>query len=98
VIESAWLDRVRDARLYAYRLPLESFRPHEVGGYWVSDQVVEAEERVIVEDCLGRHAQAGIELRVTPSVWPFWKRVVSSTVEFSGARLGNSDDHPDRFS
>jgi hypothetical protein len=59
-----------------------------VGGYWVSDQVVEVEERVIVEDCLGLHARAGIELRVTPSVWPSWKRVVNSTVEFSGSRLG----------
>jgi hypothetical protein len=97
VMESAWLDRVRAARLFAYRLPAESFRPHEVGGYWVSDQAVEAEERVVVEDCLGLHAQAGIELRVTPSIWPFWKRVVSSTVEFSGSRLSNSDEHPDRF-
>jgi hypothetical protein len=44
-----------------------------------------------------RHAEAGIELRVTPSVWPFWKRVSSSTVEFSGSRLRNSAPHPDRL-
>jgi hypothetical protein len=34
--------------------------------------------------------RAGIELRVTPSIWPFWRRVVDSTVEFSGSRLSNS--------
>jgi hypothetical protein len=41
VMEAAWLDRVRTARLYAYRLPTETFRPHAVGGYWVTDQAVE---------------------------------------------------------
>jgi hypothetical protein len=46
---------------------------------------------------VGRHAAAGIELRITPSIWPFWRRVASSTVKFSGCRLANSAPHPDRF-
>jgi len=33
VMEAAWLDRMRACRLYAYRLPAETFRPHQVGGY-----------------------------------------------------------------
>jgi methylenetetrahydrofolate reductase (NADPH) len=45
----------------------------------------------------GRAAAAGIELRITPSIWPFWRRVAHSTVEFSGSRLRNSAPHPDRF-
>ena len=60
--------------LYAYRLPTEAFRPHEVGGYWVADEQVEAIEQVLIDDLLGRHADARIELRVTPSIWPFWRR------------------------
>ena len=98
VIEGGWLDRVRDCRLYAYRLPAESFSPHEtVGGYWVTGRTVTAADRVTVDDLLGRHAAAGIELRVAPSVWPFWRRVAASTVEFSGCRLRNAADHPERF-
>jgi hypothetical protein len=97
VVEAHWLGRLRECRLYAYRLPLGLFRPHEVGGYWVADEPVEAVDLEIIEDLLGRHATAGIELRVTPSIWPFWRRVVSSTVEFSGSRLRNSAPHPDRF-
>jgi hypothetical protein len=58
---------------------------------------VEAIERVVVDDLLGRHASARIELRVTPSIWPFWRRVTASTVEFSGSRLPNAVPHPDRF-
>lgn len=97
VIESAWLKRMQDCRLYAYRLPAETFRPHEVGGYWVAGQQVDAIEQVVIDDLLSRHADARIELRVTPSIWPFWRRVVSSTVEFSGSRLRNTAPHPDQF-
>ena len=85
------------ARLYAYRLPTDAFRPHEVGGYWVTDESVEAIEQVVIDDLLARHAGAGIELRITPSIWPFWRRVTNSTAEFSGMRLRNSATHPDRF-
>jgi hypothetical protein len=97
VIEADWLRRMQDCCIYAYRLPAEKFRPHEVGGYWVCDEQVDAIERVAIDDLLGRHASAGIELRVTPSIWPFWRRVTDSTVEFSGSRLRNAAPHPDQF-
>lgn len=91
VIESGWLERVQSVRLYAYRLRADSFRPHPVvGGYWVSDQPAEALQREPVEDLVGRHAGALIELRVTPSIWPFWRQVAESTVGFSGSRLRNA--------
>jgi len=97
VMESGWLARLQACRLYAYRLPAEPFRPHEVGGYWVADEPVNALGQVAIDDLAGRHAGAGIELRITPSIWPFWQRVVKSTVAFSGCRLRNSATHPDRF-
>ena len=97
VIECGWLERVQACRLYAYRLPADAFAPHPVvGGYWVTDQPVEATEQVTVDNLLARHAAAGIELRVTPSIWPFWRRVTASTLEFSGSRLRNAADHPER--
>ncbi len=97
VIEAAWLDAMRACRLFAYRLPVDGFEPGDVGGYWVNGEPVEALDRVEIDDLVGRHAEAGIELRVTPSIWPFWKRVAASTVEFSGSRLSNAADHSDRF-
>ena len=96
VIEGGWLERVRSCRLYAYRLPADAFAPHEVGGYWVTGQPVEAVEQVTVDDLLGRHAAADIELGIVPSVWPFWRRVTASTVAYSGSRLRNAADHPER--
>jgi hypothetical protein len=97
VIEAGWLERVRACELFAYRLPTAPFEPHDVGGYWVTNETVEALERLAVGDLLARHATAGIELRITASIWPFWRRVVSSTVEFSGCRLRNAAPHPDRL-
>jgi hypothetical protein len=97
VMEAGWLSRMQECRLYAYRLPAGVFRPHEVGGYWIADEPVDAIGQVVIDDLAGRHASAGIELRITPSVWPFWRRVTNSTVEFSGSRLRNSAPHPDQF-
>jgi hypothetical protein len=97
VIESEWLDRMRNCQLYAYRLPSDTFRPDSVNGYWVSDDVVHAEERVVIDDLIGRHADAGIELRVTPSMWPFWDHVSTSTLGFSGCRLNFADAPRDRY-
>ena len=97
VVEAGWLDRIRACQLYAYRLPAEPFTPHEVGGYWVASRPVDAIERLTFDDLLGLHARARIELRLAPSVWPFWRRVTTSTVEFSGSRLRNAAPHPDQL-
>ncbi len=91
-IEAAWLGRVRSADVFAYRLPSATFDPDpEVGGYWLSRETVAPLEAVALGDLLELHARAGIELRLTASVWPLWDRVVASTLEFSGIRLHNAE-------
>jgi hypothetical protein len=96
VTEAGWLPRLQSCRLYAYRLPGDCFRPHDVGGYWVSEDQVDAVDQVVIDDLIGCHARAGIELRITPSIRPFWRRVTRSTVEYSGCRLRNAAQHPDQ--
>ena len=97
VTEAGWLRRIQETRLYAYELPIGEFRSHpEVGGYWTTDQPVDAIGQQPIDDLITRHATAEIELRITPSIWPFWRRVVNSTVGFSGCRLRNAAPHRDR--
>lgn len=90
-IECVWLDRMREAHLWAYRLPDGPFEPDlEAGGYWIARVGVEPLEVVALPDLLGLHAEAGIELRIVPSLWPLWDVVVASTLGFGGIRLRNA--------
>ncbi|MGZ8782492.1 MAG: DUF6886 family protein [Gaiellaceae bacterium] len=90
-IEEPWLERMRSAVVLAYRLPEQPFDPHpEVGGYWVSREAVAPLEVRPLGDLVALHADAQIELRVLPSLWPLWDDVVGSTLEYSGIRLRNA--------
>lgn len=87
-IETDWLERMRTVELYAYRLPAESFEPWDK--FFVSRRTVVPLELVHLGDLLERHAQAGIELRIAPTLYPLWDGVIESTLDFSGIRLRNA--------
>jgi hypothetical protein len=94
-VEAGWLERIRESRVVAYRLPETTFVPDpEVGGYWLSSEAVAPLERAELGDLLARHAEAGIELRLVANLWPLWDRVVASTLEYSGMRLRNASPRP----
>jgi hypothetical protein len=88
VIESRWLERMRTANVYAYRLPPETFEPWDK--FFVSRETVVPLELVELGDLLARHADAGNELRVAPALHPLWERVVATTLDYSGIRLRNA--------
>ena len=88
VIESVWLERMRRARVLAYRMPEKTFEPWD--RFWVSRTGVDPLEIVELGDLLDRHAAAAIELRVAPALYPLWDKVVNSTLAFSGIRLRNA--------
>jgi hypothetical protein len=88
VIESRWLERMRTTRVVAYRMPEATFEPED--RFWVSRETVEPLETIELGDLLARHADARIELRISPSLYPLWDDVVGSTLDFSGIRLRNA--------
>jgi hypothetical protein len=87
-IESRWLERMRTAVVYAYRLPAETFEPWDK--FFISSETVEPRELVPLGDLLARHAGAGIELRIAPTLYPLWEDVIETTLDYSGIRLLNA--------
>jgi hypothetical protein len=90
VIETDWLERLRSVRLYAYRMPPEPFDIVQDDRFYIASTPVDAIERTEIGDLLACHAEAGNELRVAPSLYPLWDRVIVSTLDFSGIRLRNA--------
>jgi hypothetical protein len=88
VVETGWLERFRSARVYAYRMPPETFEPWDK--FFVSRETVVPIEVVELGDLLARHAEAGNELRITPSLYPLWDKVIETSLDFSGIRLRNA--------
>jgi hypothetical protein len=91
-IEYSWLTRLQAVRLFAYRLPAALFRPFETHAMVAEQSVEPLGPAEPVGDLLTLHEQAGIELRVLPSLWAFVDAVAASTLDFSGIRLRNATD------
>jgi hypothetical protein len=90
-IESAWLQRLRTVALYRYDLPAAPFRPWPgAQGQWIAHTEVEPQALTPVGDLLSLHAQDGIELRVTPSLWPLWHLAQAGPWSFSIVRMRNA--------
>ena len=87
-IECGWLERMREVRLFAYRMPAETFEPWDK--FFVSPETVVPRGVIELGDLLAQHAEAGIELRVVPSLHPLWDRVIRTTLDYSGIRLRNA--------
>jgi hypothetical protein len=88
VIEPVWLERMRNAHLFAYRLPEATFELED--RYWISHAPAKPVECVDLPDLLAVHATAEIELRIAPRLLELWDRVIASTLDFSGIRLRNA--------
>jgi hypothetical protein len=60
-IEASWLERLRSARVFAYRLPNTPFEPYpRAAGHWVSREAVVHSRALRAANLLARHADAGI--------------------------------------
>jgi hypothetical protein len=59
-------------------------------GYWATEETVSPLSVEPVGDLLELHAQAGIELRVVPNLWPVIDAIVASGLEFSISRSQNA--------
>lgn len=92
VVEPERLERMRTARVVAYRLPEETFAEND-DRFWLSAEAVEPLELVELGDLVARHEAAGIELETADDLVGFWDEVIASSLGFSGIRLRNARMH-----
>lgn len=90
-IETRWLDRLRTTTIHRYDFDDGPFVPWpEASGYEVAREAVEPIACEPIGDLLALHVDAGIELRVVPSIWPLVDLAVSGPWDFSIARKHNA--------
>ena len=96
--EAAWLQRLRDTRIYIYDMPSGPFQPAlREAGYWVCRETVEPQGVEVVEDILGALIAAGAEVRLLQDFWLLAEAVAASTLEFSIIRQRNARPRPTRI-
>ncbi|WP_091741854.1 DUF6886 family protein [Phenylobacterium immobile] len=88
-IEWEWFEALTTGRLWRYTLPVETFEDLSDAGMWVSRTAVEPRSVHLLKDLPGALADAGVELRVLPSLAPL-KDLWDTSVHASGIRLRNA--------
>ena len=87
-VESHWLVRVREAQIYRYSFDAEQFVPWtEADGQYISGEPVYPQTVDLLDDLLGMHADAGIEVRFTPRLGRLMDQMLASGLPFSFVRI-----------
>lgn len=90
-IESSWLERLRKAVLYRYTFDETEFELYDANaGYYTAAQEVKPVAVERMDDLLSWLIDAGVELRVTPSLKQLRDAVLASTLGFSLIRMKNA--------
>jgi hypothetical protein len=94
-IETGWLERLRNCRLYRYELPGATFEQLGEGtGHHISRESVTPIRVVPIPDLLAELTGHDVELRVMPSLWKLRDAVIASTIQFSIIRWRNARPRP----
>ena len=90
-VEHGWVPHLVRAGLNVHLLDPAGFTLLDAtAGYWVSDRDVRVEDVRRVENSFTALAEYDVEIRSTPSLWPYVDAVVAAEAEFSCIRLRNA--------
>ncbi|MHB1456136.1 MAG: DUF6886 family protein [Armatimonadota bacterium] len=90
-IESAWISKILEAKLYVYELPVENFVMQDAcAGYYVSTVAVKPTAERFVGNLLEELFRHDIELRIMKSLWELRDMVITSSLEYSIIRMRNA--------
>lgn len=85
--ETGWLDRLRTTQLFRYEFDMARFRPESQPGHFVAFEPVAPRAVLAIDDLLGLHAAAGIELRIAPKLGALMDQILASGLPYNFVRL-----------
>lgn len=87
-VEQRWLDEIRSARIYRYTFDASQFVPwDEADGQYLTDRVVYPAAVDVIDDVIGAHCAAGVELRLTPRLGAVMDEMLVSGLPFGFVRI-----------
>lgn len=91
-VETGWFERIKNATLYRYELPPQSFTLlDECAGYFISEETVTPSRMDIITNPLDLLIQMNIDIRFTPNLHPLRNAILgSSLTDFGIHRFGNA--------
>ncbi len=97
-IESTWVERAMNHRLYIYELPGATFELEDgPAGHYISRQAVTPLGVQVIDHPLLQVLQHDVELRIMPSLWELREAVISSSLNFSITRMRFATPPPPGF-
>lgn len=86
--EQHHLDEIRGARIYRYAFDARRFRPwDQADGQYVTPEVVHPVRVEPIDDLIGAHCAAGVEIRLTPRLGALMDAILASGLPFSFVRI-----------
>jgi hypothetical protein len=91
-VETGWYERIKNATLYRYELPSESFRLFdETAGYYISEETIIPTQMDVITNPLDMLLQLHIDIRFTPNLHPLRNAILNSAIsDFGIHRFGNA--------
>jgi hypothetical protein len=91
-VETHWYGNIKNATLYKYHLPSDSFQLFDVfAGYYISTDPIVPLLKEAIRQPLERLISMGIEVRFTPNLYPLRDALVSSSLnDFGIHRFANA--------
>lgn len=88
VIESKWLEVLRNTTLYVYEFDSGNFELQDnVAGYYVSQAVEKPINKFVFDDLLTELIKRNIEIRIVDNLWTIAEQVKTSTLNWSLCRM-----------
>jgi hypothetical protein len=94
-VESGWLNRIKECSLFVYHFSPETFHcVDDRVGYYGSYETVIPTKVERVGDLFVCFQDENIELRLTPSLYPLYDYLQTTTLHFSMIRIRNAQKRP----